>query len=154
MNKMSTVRLGIFIFLGTVILVIGVFLLGNKESMFKSTFTVKTYFNNVEGLRTGAPVRLSGIDVGSIKDIQIVGDTSGKVEVTLRLVHEIQQFVRTDTKASIETEGLVGNKILILHIGSSSAAQVQEGDLFSPRNLSALPQLLKKRRALCNIPKL
>lgn len=127
MNKMSTVRLGVFIFLGTVILVIGVFLLGNKESMFKSTFTVKTYFKNVEGLRTGAPVRLSGIDVGSVKDIKIVGDTSGKVEVTLRLVHEIHQFVKTDSKASIETEGLVGNKILILHIGSSSSAQVPEG---------------------------
>ncbi len=127
MNKMSTLRLGVFIFLGTIILVIGIFLLGNKESLFKSTFTVKTYFKNVEGLRTGAPVRLSGIDVGSVKDIKIVGDTSGKVEVTLRLIHEIHQFVKTDSKASIETEGLVGNKILILHIGSSSSAQVPEG---------------------------
>jgi phospholipid/cholesterol/gamma-HCH transport system substrate-binding protein len=126
-NKMSAVRLGIFIFIGTVILVIGIFLLGNKESMFKSTFTVKTYFRNVEGLRTGAPVRLSGIDVGSVKDIRITGDTSGKVEVTLRLIHEIHQFIRTDTKASIETEGLVGNKIMILHIGSSASQQVAEG---------------------------
>jgi phospholipid/cholesterol/gamma-HCH transport system substrate-binding protein len=125
--KMSTVRLGIFIFIGTLILVIGIFMLGNKESMFKSTFTVKTYFMNVEGLRTGASVRLSGIDVGSVKDIRIVGDASGKVEVTLRLIHEIHKFVRTDSKASIETEGLVGNKILVLQVGSSSAPEVQEG---------------------------
>ena len=57
-------KLGIFIFLGSVLLVIGIFMLGNKEALFKDTYTVKAYFNNIEGLRNGAPVRLSGIDVG------------------------------------------------------------------------------------------
>lgn len=143
-NKMSAVRLGIFIFIGTVILVIGIFLLGNKESMFKSTFTVKTYFKDVEGLRAGAPVRLSGIDVGSVKAINIVGDASGKVEVTLRLIHEIHQFVRTDTKASIETEGLVGNKILILHIGSSAAQQVQEGGFIQSKETIGFAAIIEE----------
>jgi len=132
-NKMSAVRLGVFIFIGTLILVIGIFMLGNKESMFKSTFIVKTYFKDVEGLRPGAPVRLSGIDVGSVKDIQIYGDGSGKVEVVLNLIKEIHQFVRNDTWVSIETEGLVGNKICILHIGSSDAPQVQEGGVIKAK---------------------
>jgi len=57
-------RLGIFTFVGSVILVLGIFLIGNKDLLFQETFELKAYFPTVEGLRVGAPVRLTGIDVG------------------------------------------------------------------------------------------
>ena len=126
-KSLKAAKLGIFIFLGSVLMVTIIFLLGNKEALFKSTFTVKTYFKNIEGLRNGAPVRLSGIDVGSVKSIDIAKDTTGRIIVTMRLLTDIEQFIRKDTKASIETEGLVGNKVVILQIGSSSSEQVGEG---------------------------
>ncbi len=126
-KNLSGAKLGIFIFIGSVLLVIGIFLLGNKESLFRPTFIVKAYFNNIEGLRNGAPVRLGGIDVGSVKNIEIVKDTTGRVEVSMRLHNEIHRFVRKDTKASIETEGLVGNKVVILEIGSSTADPIGDG---------------------------
>ncbi|MCK7516750.1 MAG: MlaD family protein [Ignavibacteriales bacterium] len=85
-KDLSGAKLGIFIFIGSTLLVIGIFLLGNKEALFRPTFTVKAYFSNIEGLRNGAPVRLGGIDVGSVKDIEIVKDTTGKVEVSMRLL--------------------------------------------------------------------
>ena len=109
-NKTSTIKIGIFIFIGIAILIIAVFLLGDKNAMFKSTFDVKGYFRDIQGLRSGAIVRLSGIDVGSVKKIQIMSDTTGRVEVVMSLVKDIKRFVRTDSKASIETEGLSGNK--------------------------------------------
>lgn len=126
-KSLKAAKLGIFIFLGSVLMVTIIFLLGNKEALFKSTFTVKTYFKNIEGLRNGAPVRLSGIDVGSVKSIDIAKDTTGRIIVSMRLLTDIEQFIRKDTKASIETEGLVGNKVVILEIGSSSSEQVGEG---------------------------
>lgn len=126
-KDLSGAKLGIFIFIGSTLLVIGIFLLGNKEALFRPTFTVKAYFKNIEGLRNGAPVRLGGIDVGSVKNIEIVKDTTGKVEVSMRLHNEIQRFIRKDTRASIETEGLVGNKVVILAIGSSTADPIEDG---------------------------
>lgn len=126
-KKTSTVKLGIFIFLGVAILVIAIFMLGGKEQLFSSTFNVKAYFRTVQGLKSGATVRLSGIDVGTVKNISIVGDTTGRVEVTMSIKDDVARFIRTDTRATIETEGLVGNKVVVLEIGSASAEQVKEG---------------------------
>ncbi len=126
-KNMPAVRLGIFIFIGTILLVIAIFLIGQKNALFSSTFNVKAYFKDVQGLRTGATVRLSGIDVGSVNDIQIVNDTTGRVVVSMNLQTDVQRFIRTDTKATIENEGLVGNKVVVLKIGSSRAEQVRNG---------------------------
>jgi phospholipid/cholesterol/gamma-HCH transport system substrate-binding protein len=126
-NKTSNVRIGLFIVIGLAILVVTIFLLGEKSELFRSTYDVKAYFKDIQGLRSGAIVRLSGIDVGSVKKIQIVSDTTGRVEVTMKLISDIKRFIRTDTKASIETEGLVGNKVVVLKIGSSQAEEVNDG---------------------------
>ena len=126
-KKMSVVRLGVFIFIGIILLVIAIFLVGQKNALFSSTFNVKAYFRDVQGLRSGATVRLSGIDVGNVKSVVIVNDTTGRVEVSMNLQTDIQRFIRTDTKATIETEGLVGNKVVVLKIGSSAAEPVSDG---------------------------
>ncbi len=126
-KKTSTVKLGIFIFLGITILVIAIFMLGGKEQLFSSTFNVKAYFKTVQGLKNGATVRLSGIDVGTVKNIRIVNDTTGRVEVTMSIKDDVARFIRTDTRATIETEGLVGNKVVVLEIGTASAELVKEG---------------------------
>ncbi len=126
-KNMSTLRLGIFIFLGIVLLILAIFLVGQKESLFSSTFKVRAYFQDIQGLRPGTNVRLSGIDVGSVSDVEIINDTTGRVQVTMNLQTDIKRFIRTDTKASIESEGLVGNKVVVLKIGSSQAEQVKDG---------------------------
>ena len=126
-KNMPSVRLGVFVVFGLALLVIAIFLLGQKNSLFSSTFSVKAYFKDVQGIKNGATVRLSGIDVGSVNKINIVNDTSGRVEVFMNLQTDIQRFIRTDTKATIETEGLVGNKVVVLKIGTSSAEPVRDG---------------------------
>ena len=140
-KKTSTVKLGIFIFLGITILVIAIFMLGGKEQLFSSTFNVKAYFKTVQGLKSGATVRLSGIDVGTVKGVQIVNDTTGRVEVTMSIKEDVARFIRTDTRATIETEGLVGNKVVVLEIGSASAEEVREGGTIrtkEPMSISAV----------------
>jgi len=128
-KSLSGARLGIFVFLGTILLFIAIFLIGNKSSLFASTFTVRAYFNNIEGLRSGAPVRLSGIDVGSVSDIEIAADTTGRVIVSMEIKRDVQHFIRVDSKAAIETEGLVGVKIVVISVGSASANIVNDGGI-------------------------
>jgi phospholipid/cholesterol/gamma-HCH transport system substrate-binding protein len=127
-------KLGIFIFLGSTLLVIGIFMLGNKEALFKPTFTVKAYFKNIEGLRNGAPVKLSGIDAGAVQDIKVVGDTVSLIEVKMRLLDEIRHFISVDTQAEIQTEGLVGNKFVSLKIGDSNAEPIQDGGIIQAKD--------------------
>ena len=124
---LSGAKLGIFIFIGSALLVVGIFMLGNKEALFKPTFTVKAYFHNVEGLRNGSPVKLSGIDAGAVQDINVVGDTVSLIEVKMRLLEEISHFIRVDTQAEIQTDGLVGNKFVSLKIGDPNSELVKDG---------------------------
>jgi phospholipid/cholesterol/gamma-HCH transport system substrate-binding protein len=126
-KKTSAAKLGVFILIGIVFFVVGIFMIGDKEALFRSTFNVKAYFRDIQGLRSGSTVRLSGIDVGAVDEVRIINDTTGRVEVTMSLVDDIKRFIRTDTKASIETEGLVGNKVIVLEIGSSTSDPVGEG---------------------------
>lgn len=134
-------RLGIFLFLGTILFVIGIFLIGNKESLFVETITIKSYFQSVEGLRKGAPVRLSGLDVGSVRNIKLVEDSTNRVEVTMDIEKELIRFIRLDSEASIETEGLVGTKILLITPGSPQYEVVSDGSVIpgkTPVNISAI----------------
>lgn len=136
-KDLTGAKLGIFIFIGSVLLVIGIFMLGNKDQLFVSTFTIRAYFQNTEGLRNGASVRFGGIDVGAVKDIKIMADTSGRVEVSMRIKEEVRRFIKKDSRASIETEGLVGNKVVIISMGSDKAEPISDnGVILSKEPLS------------------
>ncbi len=147
-KEIAGVKLGIFIFLGSVLLVIGIFMLGNKEALFKDTYTVKAYFHNIEGLRNGAPVRLSGIDVGAVKEIRIIGDTVSVLEVSMRLLTEIDRFIRKDTYAEIQTEGLVGNKFVSLKMGSREAEQVEDGGMILSREPVSFADIIQETQGI------
>jgi phospholipid/cholesterol/gamma-HCH transport system substrate-binding protein len=126
-KNLANAKLGLFIFLGSTLLVILIFLLGNKDQLFTPTFTIKTYFQNTGGLRNGASVRFGGIDVGAVKDVKIVNDGTGRIEVSMRIKNEIRPFIKKDSRASVETEGLVGNKVVVITMGSDNSDQVADG---------------------------
>lgn len=127
-DQKKYIRLGIFVFIGTILFIVAVFSIGDKQSMFSQTYSVRVFFSNIEGLREGAPVRYSGIIVGSVQSIKIVPDTSGRVEVKIVLDNSIAKLIRLNTEALIETEGLVGNKVVNLRGGSQDSPQAKEGD--------------------------
>ncbi|MCX8057009.1 MAG: MlaD family protein [Ignavibacteria bacterium] len=141
-------RLGLFTFLGTVILVIGIFLIGNKDLLFQDTFELKAYFPSVEGLRVGSPVRLTGINVGSIKSIEFIADTTSKILITMRIRRDVQQFIKKDSRASIETEGLVGNKVLVISGGSGSAPSVQDGDVLPTKTTATYAEIIEETQGI------
>lgn len=153
MAKTATVKLGIFITLGITILVLAIFLIGDKEALFSSTFEVRAYFKDIQGLKNGATVRLSGIDVGTVNSVEIVNDTTGRVEVVMSIKDDVARFIRFDTRASIETEGLVGNKVVVLKIGTSAAEQVKPGGVIKSQEPIGFAQVIEETQGIMRYTK-
>lgn len=138
------VRLGIFVSIGILLLIVGIFYIGSKQSLFASTYTVKAYFKNIEGLRVGAPVRLAGINVGAVSQISLAPDTSGQVLVIMNLQTDVKRFIRKNTQAFVETEGLVGNKVVNLQKGTADEPEVADGGFIIGMNPLGLGSILKE----------
>ena len=152
LKHLEGARLGLFVFLGTVLIVIGILFIGNKDSLFASTITVKSVFSEVEGLKTGAPVRLSGYDIGSVSDIKLAADTTGKVIVEMRIEEDVRNFVRLNSVASIGTEGLVGKKIVSITPGTTDFEVVSDGGMIEsvdPVNIQAI--IAESRGVISNL---
>jgi phospholipid/cholesterol/gamma-HCH transport system substrate-binding protein len=112
------VKLGAFVLGGLVLFVMAVFLIGSENNIFSRTFNIFAEFKNVEGLKEGDNVWLSGVKIGTVKEVKIASE--GKVIVKLSLKDRQSEFIRKDATASIGSDGLVGNKIVIIRPGSAS----------------------------------
>ncbi len=148
LKQLEGARLGIFIFLGTVLMVLAIFLLGSKEKLFTSTIEIKAYFDQIEGLKSGAPVRLSGYDIGSVSSVSFANDASAKVEVKMRIVNELKHLIKFDSEASIETEGLVGKKIVAITPGSSDAAEVANGGVIKSKTPMNIAKIIEETESV------
>lgn len=142
LKHLEGAKLGLFIFLGTVLLVVAIFLIGSKDSLFSDNISVKSYFDNVEGLRTGAAVRLNGLSVGSVSDVRLLDLNQYRVEVTMRINRDVQQFIRLDSEASIETEGIIGSKIVVISPGSRENATVTDGGTIVSKSAVNMNQII------------
>src|SRR5690606_27691792 len=106
------IKLGIFVTIGLLILFVIIFFIGSNQNLFSSKFRINTNFGNVSGLQVGGQVRFSGIAVGTIENIQIVNDST--VNVGLIIDNDVKKFIKKDSKASIASEGVIGDKILVI----------------------------------------
>ena len=146
-------RLGIFVLLGTVLIVLSIFLIGNKESLFVSSITVKSSFTRVEGLRTGAPVRLSGYTVGSVSNISLADDTTGNVIITMNIDREVIHFIRLDSEASIESEGLVGKKVISITPGSVELEMISENGFIKSKTPVSVSEIIEETQQIMSYVK-
>lgn len=122
----NTIRLGVFVSLGVAVLILGIYFIGERQQIFRRTFRVSGVFRDVAGLQEGNNVRFSGINVGTVDNIRIVSDSSVRVEI---LIGEgTRQFIKKDAVASIGSEGLMGNKILIINPGTGGQKVIENND--------------------------
>lgn len=120
-------RLGGFVIIGTILFIIGVYLIGQRKEMFKKTFTISTFFQNVNGLQKGNNVRYSGIDIGTVKDIIMINDST--IKVTMNIDEKIIEHIKKDAIATIGSDGLVGNMIVNIVPGKNGAPPITNGDV-------------------------
>src|ERR1700761_2619221 len=119
------IKIGVFAMAGLVVLVLAIFLIGNKKSLFSATFNVHGMFKNVNGLQVGNNVRFAGINVGVVEDIQIITDSA--VKVTLTLNEGVRKFIKKDAKLSIGSDGLMGDKLVVIAPGGGTSNQPVNG---------------------------
>jgi hypothetical protein len=105
-----------------------VFLVGGRESKFGSSYLVRSNFENVSGLNEGADVRVGGIRKGTVQSIRLPKKPDGRVVVTMNLSRDTQSIVKQDSIASIQSEGLLGDKYVDVAFGSLDAAELKGGE--------------------------
>lgn len=127
-NKTNNrLKLGIFVIIGITLFIAAVYLLGSKSNLFGGTFPLTATFKNVGGLAPGNNVRFSGITVGTVQKIDIISDTT--VMITMVIKNEHKEFIKTDSKAAISADGLMGNKVINILPGEPGSPDVKEGGM-------------------------
>ncbi len=124
-NKRPVI-VGLFVLIGLVFLVIGVLMVGDLHQTFKRKMTVVAFFDDVSGLQEGNNVSFSGVKIGTVSELRFFGNS--QVEVMLKVETKVQDYIRKDAKVKIGSDGIIGNKMLVIYGGTATAAKVREGD--------------------------
>ncbi|QCR22630.1 MlaD family protein [Pontibacter sp. SGAir0037] len=143
-NKRSVV-VGIFVLLAIIIFLGGIFILAGQQKRFISTVTVRAIFDDVAGLRQGNNVWFSGVKIGTIRGINLYGDS--QVEITMNIEERHHEFVRKNAKARISSESFIGNKNIVIEGGTPEAPPVEDGDVLAavnPLNTDDLMETLQE----------
>jgi len=120
------IRLGLFILIGLSLFVLAIFIIGKQRNLFNPVFKITSTFYNVSGLQVGNNVRLFGINVGTVDQISIINDSTVRVDMLIRT--DVNRFIKKDSEIAIGSEGLIGDRLLIITQGSSDAEIVGDGD--------------------------
>ena len=140
----NRLKLGAFVIAGVTLFLAAVFFIGNASNFFSQTFTVSAVFKNVEGLKEGDKVWLSGVQIGTVKTVRIV--KVGEVIVSLALKEKQNEYIRKNATASIGSDGLIGNKIVVIQPGNADTT-IKDGDTInavSPADTQELITLAKE----------
>ncbi len=119
------VRLGLFVAGGLALFVLAIFIIGKQKNLFNPVFKLTTTFYNVSGLQVGNNIRFSGINVGTVDQIIIINDSTVRVDMLVR--KEVHQFIKSDCQVAIGSEGIIGDRLLIITQGSTDAKLAKEG---------------------------
>ena len=124
-NK-RTVIVGLFSFFAILILIIGVLTLGGRKNAFEKTITLNATFNDVSGLQKGNNVWFAGIKVGTVNNVDFADN--GRIDVEMKIKKHSMEHIHKDAKVKIGSDGLIGNKIVIIYGGSIAAFPIRSGD--------------------------
>ena len=120
------VKLGLMVLAGTAFLILSMYLIGNDQNLFRSTFTIHAEFRNVNGLIKGNAVRYAGIDVGTVQNVEIKADSL--VTVTMVVQEKVRDFLKKNAIATIGSDGLIGNRIINILTVNIPSDKIEEGD--------------------------
>jgi phospholipid/cholesterol/gamma-HCH transport system substrate-binding protein len=140
-DNRKQITVGIFIFLGLLIFILGIFTLGGQRKSFVKSFQVNVIFDDIQGLKTGNNVWYSGVKIGTIKKIQFYG--KAQVQVTVNIDEEAHRYIHKDAKASISSDGLIGNKIIVITGGNPKYPFVEDGDRLQVQGTLSTDDIMK-----------
>jgi phospholipid/cholesterol/gamma-HCH transport system substrate-binding protein len=119
------IRLGLFVAGGFAIFILAIFIIGKQKNMFNPVFKLTANFHNVSGLQVGNKIRFSGINVGTVDNIRIVNDSTVRIDMLIK--KDVWQFIKADCNVAIASEGIIGDKLLVISQGSPDEDKAKEG---------------------------
>lgn len=134
------VIVGIFIFLGLGILFVTISTLGGQKETFIKTFALNAIFNDVGGLTVGGNIWFSGVKVGTVKKIGFYGNS--QVQVTMNIEKGAQSHIHKDAMAKIGSDGLIGNKIIVIYGGDNGKPQVEKNDFLEVEDTKSTEDMM------------
>ena len=132
---------GIFVFIGLAIFIMTVLTLGSQRKTFSNSITVKSFFDNVNGLQKGNNIWFSGVKVGTIKSVKL--QQNGKVEVDMSVEEQSVKYIPKNAKARLSTDGLIGNKIIEIYGGDPNSPRIESGDVLGNDKLLSTDDMMK-----------
>jgi phospholipid/cholesterol/gamma-HCH transport system substrate-binding protein len=140
----NNIKLGILVFISAFCLISAIIFIGNRQQLFHSTFRISGIFKDISGLQVGNNIRFSGLNVGIVEDIEQITDTTVLVEMVIDA--HTQRFIKKNAKAIIGSEGLMGNKIIIITPGSPGSPAIANKDVIAtamPINMDDIMATIK-----------
>jgi phospholipid/cholesterol/gamma-HCH transport system substrate-binding protein len=134
--KWSQLRVGVTVIIASLVLALLLFLMSGTGGFFSKRITLVAYFDNAEGLRVGAPVRLSGVDIGNVSKILIVRDRDKQltpVEIVMKVSTKYSFNLRRDTLTSLETAGVLGETFMDMDSSQAIGSPARDGDTLPTR---------------------
>src|SRR5689334_1648942 len=124
-NKRAII-VGMFIFIGVIFLLAGILLIGDLHKTFTKKIVISTVFDDVGGLQQGNNIWFSGVKVGTVNKMSFVGKS--QVKVLMKIDNKSKQYIRKNALVKISSDGLIGNKIIVIYGGTADAPSVDDGD--------------------------
>lgn len=140
-NTSRNIKLGVFVVSGVLFLILMLYMIGKNENLFGAKITLRTRFYNAQGLMPGNNIRYSGIQVGTVKDVYIVNDTT--IEVVMLIKEKMRSYIRQSAIVSIGTDGLMGNKLVNITPSEVPAPFVRDGDMLASRRPLNTEEMLR-----------
>jgi phospholipid/cholesterol/gamma-HCH transport system substrate-binding protein len=137
----KAIIVGIFLALGLIVFILGVFTLGGQQKSFVKNIKISSVFSDVAGLKKGNNVWFSGVKVGTISDVKFIGPS--KVQVFMNIDQATQQYIHRNAGAKVSSDGLIGNKIIVIDGGSPQAPEIQDGDVLQAEKMLSTDDMLK-----------
>ena len=126
MQKTRLAAVGAFVIGGLVLFAVGLFFIGDRRMLFTDTLEISAEFAEIAALDIGAKVRVAGMDAGEVEEIFVPAGPSGRFRVRMRVRRDLQPLLRADSVASIQNDGLVGNKFVQIQAGTDASPQVED----------------------------
>lgn len=138
-NSLET-KLGIFVALTAIAAVLIIETLGSAN-LFQSGYRVSALFNSAQDLKVGDRVKMAGVEIGRVENIALA-EKENKVRITMKVNTDAN--VKTDSKASIQFTGLMGQNFVSISFGSPEAPKIEPGAVLQSTEQPNLSVIMTK----------
>jgi phospholipid/cholesterol/gamma-HCH transport system substrate-binding protein len=141
-ERATKLRVGLFVLVSLAVFLGVVYMLGARARLFEARYTIAAEFTDVGGLQPGATVRLAGVQIGRVSAVELPAQPGGKVRVEMKIAKQFADRIRKDSEARIATQGLLGDRIAEITVGSAQMAAVQPGETIRSRDPVDISQVI------------